>query len=101
LAVATGSSQILDPSGSGSGSEESGGVSADECCLEIQPLPSGLFECPLCYGSVDELQKVSCCRHKACMECWKEYMRVQITESRINITCYQCSKLLHPDGKNS
>lgn len=31
--------------------------------------------------------------------CWEEYLRIQITESRINVSCFQCSKHLHPNGK--
>ncbi|CAG7817278.1 unnamed protein product [Allacma fusca] len=84
----------------GSGSEASDVVTID-CYVEPQPLPNGLFECPLCYAPVEFFSEISCCHHRACSDCWKAYLRIQITESRINITCFQCSKLLHPNDIKS
>lgn len=82
----------------GSSSDGSDAIVVD-CYIEPQLLPNGLYECPLCYAHVDSFPEVSCCYHRACSECWEEYLRIQITESRINITCFQCSKHLHPTGK--
>ncbi|CAL8144143.1 unnamed protein product [Orchesella dallaii] len=79
----------------GSSSDGSDNIVVD-CYTEPQLMPNGLYECPLCYAHVDSFPEISCCYHRACSQCWEEYLRIQITESRINITCFQCSKHLHP-----
>jgi len=80
-------------------SNELSEVVAIDCYIEPQMLPDGKFECPICYGAVESFPDVvSCQNHRACSDCWREYLRIQITESRVNLTCFQCSKPLHPNG---
>lgn len=92
--------QGLDNASGSAGSDNTSDAAVVEIYMEPQLLPDGMYECPLCYAQVASFPKISVCNHRACAECWKEYLRISITESRINITCYHCSKLLHPNGNH-
>lgn len=58
-----------------------------------------LRECPLCY---DELpsgiypQLSLTCGHLSCAGCMVEYLKVEIGESRVDISCPECKERLHP-----
>lgn len=56
-------------------------------------------ECPLCYDvlpSGDEYYPLLNCRHYACRACLENYLMIQISESRTDISCPQCSDSMHP-----
>ncbi|XP_044756294.1 E3 ubiquitin-protein ligase RNF19A-like isoform X2 [Coccinella septempunctata] len=61
-------------------------------------LPASL-ECPLCFAELDleEFFQVASCGHRACLQCLKQYLRVEITESRVIITCHECPEPIHPN----
>lgn len=56
-------------------------------------------ECPLCYDvlpSSDEYYPLLNCKHYACRTCLENYLMIQISESRTDISCPQCSDSMHP-----
>ena len=59
----------------------------------------GPQECPLCF---DELplaefpELLINCNHKSCSSCLEQYLRIEVSESRVDITCPECSERLHP-----
>ncbi|XP_027208003.1 E3 ubiquitin-protein ligase RNF19B [Penaeus vannamei] len=55
-------------------------------------------ECSLCLQEVsaDLFPTLFSCPHSACLPCLKQYLKVEITESRVNISCPQCNELMHP-----
>ncbi|XP_060523951.1 E3 ubiquitin-protein ligase RNF19A-like [Cylas formicarius] len=56
-------------------------------------------ECPLCLAEVasDDFCELSACRHRACISCFQQYLKVEITESRISISCPECLEPMHPN----
>ncbi|XP_028152708.1 E3 ubiquitin-protein ligase RNF19A-like [Diabrotica virgifera virgifera] len=63
-----------------------------------EALPSSL-ECPLCFAELtpEEFCELEACGHRACIPCFQQYLRVEITESRICISCPQCLEPMHPN----
>uniref|UniRef100_A0A2S2NR07 RBR-type E3 ubiquitin transferase n=1 Tax=Schizaphis graminum TaxID=13262 RepID=A0A2S2NR07_SCHGA len=63
----------------------------------------GLLECPLCLAKFDEnyFAKLSTCNHRSCFDCFQQYLRIEICESRVNITCPECSEAMHPNDIQS
>ncbi|XP_053679877.1 E3 ubiquitin-protein ligase RNF19A-like [Anopheles nili] len=56
-------------------------------------------ECPLCYDvlpSSDDYYPLLNCKHYACRACLENYLMIQISESRTDISCPQCSDSMHP-----
>ncbi|XP_065080095.1 E3 ubiquitin-protein ligase RNF19B-like isoform X2 [Ochlerotatus camptorhynchus] len=56
-------------------------------------------ECPLCYDSLpagDEFFSLLNCRHYACRGCLENYLMIEISESRTDISCPQCPESMHP-----
>ncbi|XP_048512751.1 E3 ubiquitin-protein ligase RNF19A-like [Athalia rosae] len=60
---------------------------------------NGLMECPLCLAelSSESFPVVQSCDHRSCYDCYQQYLRVEISESRVNIACPECAELLHPN----
>ncbi|XP_076631422.1 E3 ubiquitin-protein ligase RNF19A [Colletes latitarsis] len=60
---------------------------------------NGLMECPLCLAEfpVDFFPVVQSCHHRSCYDCFQQYLKVEISESRVNIACPECSEPLHPN----
>ncbi|KAL3278117.1 hypothetical protein HHI36_013462 [Cryptolaemus montrouzieri] len=58
------------------------------------------LECPLCLAELgpEDFFEVTNCGHRACIPCLKQYLKVEITESRVCISCPECSEALHPNG---
>jgi E3 ubiquitin-protein ligase RNF19A len=59
-----------------------------------------LVECPLCLQLLPKekfpvLQKP--CTHRSCIDCLWQYFKIEVTESRTNIRCPECSELFHPN----
>ncbi|XP_050295942.1 E3 ubiquitin-protein ligase RNF19A-like [Anthonomus grandis grandis] len=61
--------------------------------------PGHYWECPLCFAelSPDEFCELNGCGHRACVSCFQQYLRVEITESRICISCPECLEPMHPN----
>ncbi|XP_056644385.1 E3 ubiquitin-protein ligase RNF19A-like [Diorhabda sublineata] len=63
-----------------------------------EALPPSL-ECPLCLAELtaEDFCELEGCGHRACISCFKQYLRVEITESRICIACPECLEPMHPN----
>jgi E3 ubiquitin-protein ligase RNF19A len=59
------------------------------------------MECPLCFAELaaEEFWELAGCGHRACISCLQQYLRVEITESRVCISCPECPEPMHPNGK--
>uniref|UniRef100_A0A8C5LXP3 RBR-type E3 ubiquitin transferase n=1 Tax=Leptobrachium leishanense TaxID=445787 RepID=A0A8C5LXP3_9ANUR len=70
----------------------------------VPPPPSptagadSLLECPLCLvrQPPEELPELLSCRHRSCLRCLRQYLRIEITESRVNLRCPECAERLSP-----
>ncbi|XP_064196972.1 E3 ubiquitin-protein ligase RNF19A isoform X2 [Anguilla rostrata] len=62
------------------------------------PGPGAGLECPLCLLTqpCGSFPRLSSCRHRACADCLRQYLRIQISESRVGIACPQCPEALAP-----
>ncbi|VDK89196.1 unnamed protein product, partial [Litomosoides sigmodontis] len=56
------------------------------------------WECPLCFvrQPLANFPRLSCCSHRSCKSCLVQYLQVEIMESRVQLTCPECSELLCP-----
>lgn len=77
---------------------DAGSTSSDTSTSEGHS--GGRRECPLCLQDVsdDLFPTLLSCPHSACLSCLRQYLKVEITESRVNISCPQCNELMHPTG---
>ncbi|XP_058856370.1 E3 ubiquitin-protein ligase RNF19B isoform X2 [Acipenser ruthenus] len=59
---------------------------------------SALLECPLCLvrQPQDRVPEIMTCSHRSCLGCLRQYLRIEITESRVNISCPECAERLNP-----
>ncbi|XP_047455712.1 E3 ubiquitin-protein ligase RNF19A [Mugil cephalus] len=59
---------------------------------------SELLECPLCLlrHSRDNFPDIMTCHHRSCIDCLRQYLRIEISESRVNISCPECSERFNP-----
>ncbi|XP_063041359.1 E3 ubiquitin-protein ligase RNF19B [Engraulis encrasicolus] len=77
-------------SGTGSGSAAGSGSGAGS---------SGeLLECPLCLTRqpAEQLPELQGCRHRSCLGCLRQYLRIEISESRVQLACPECAERLVP-----
>ncbi|XP_028673478.1 E3 ubiquitin-protein ligase RNF19A [Erpetoichthys calabaricus] len=61
--------------------------------------PAGdCLECPLCLLrlSRDRFPEIMTCHHRSCTDCLRQYLRIEISESRVNISCPECSERFNP-----
>ena len=60
---------------------------------------AGSMECPLCLMDrpKDQFPDIMTCEHRSCRECLRQYLKIEITESRVNIACPECAEPLHPN----
>ncbi|XP_058458960.1 E3 ubiquitin-protein ligase RNF19B-like isoform X1 [Malaya genurostris] len=82
--------QSKSTSGSASGGGSSGSAAKSTSSPE---------ECPLCYDTVpvgEEFYSLLNCRHYACRGCLENYLMIEISESRTDISCPQCPESMHP-----
>lgn len=58
-----------------------------------------IWECPLCLAelSPEDFCELNACGHRACVACFQQYLRVEITESRVCIACPECLEPMHPN----
>ncbi|XP_033727041.1 E3 ubiquitin-protein ligase RNF19A-like isoform X1 [Pecten maximus] len=56
-------------------------------------------ECPLCLTErqVEDFPEIMTCHHRSCITCLQTYLKIEITESRINISCPECTEKFHPN----
>ncbi|XP_074543709.1 E3 ubiquitin-protein ligase RNF19A [Halichoeres trimaculatus] len=59
---------------------------------------SELMECPLCLlrHARDRFPDIMTCHHRSCADCLRQYLRIEISESRVNICCPECSERFNP-----
>uniref|UniRef100_U5EF97 RBR-type E3 ubiquitin transferase n=1 Tax=Corethrella appendiculata TaxID=1370023 RepID=U5EF97_9DIPT len=59
---------------------------------------SSTSECPLCYvkEQTEDFYSLLTCKHVACRSCLESYLFIEISESRTDIACPQCSESMHP-----
>uniref|UniRef100_A0A3Q3X5H6 RBR-type E3 ubiquitin transferase n=1 Tax=Mola mola TaxID=94237 RepID=A0A3Q3X5H6_MOLML len=57
-----------------------------------------LEECPLCLLSQPRCHfpRLTSCAHRTCSDCLRQYLRIEISESRVGIACPQCPETLAP-----
>ncbi|XP_047430176.1 E3 ubiquitin-protein ligase RNF19B isoform X2 [Mugil cephalus] len=81
--------------GAGSGST---GVLSLSSSSQDQLLDEHLEECPLCLLSQPRCHfpRLTSCSHRACSDCLRQYLRIEISESRVGIACPQCPETLAP-----
>ncbi|XP_071113813.1 E3 ubiquitin-protein ligase RNF19B-like isoform X1 [Haliotis cracherodii] len=56
-------------------------------------------ECPVCMvdQDLDNFPEIMTCHHRSCRDCLKQYLQIEISESRINIACPECAEKFHPN----
>uniref|UniRef100_A0A4W6F0W8 RBR-type E3 ubiquitin transferase n=1 Tax=Lates calcarifer TaxID=8187 RepID=A0A4W6F0W8_LATCA len=59
---------------------------------------ASLLECPLCLlrHSRENFPDIMTCHHRSCIDCLRQYLRIEISESRVNISCPECSERFNP-----
>lgn len=59
---------------------------------------SNLLECPLCLvrQPAEQLPELLGCSHRSCLCCLRQYLRIEITESRVQLSCPECAERLAP-----
>ncbi|XP_058475506.1 E3 ubiquitin-protein ligase RNF19B isoform X2 [Solea solea] len=59
---------------------------------------AALLECPLCLvcQPADQLPELLGCSHRSCLCCLRQYLRIEITESRVQLSCPECAERLVP-----
>ncbi|KAJ8334921.1 hypothetical protein SKAU_G00405600, partial [Synaphobranchus kaupii] len=57
-----------------------------------------LLECPLCLlrHARDRFPDIMTCQHRSCADCLRQYLRIEISESRVNISCPECAERFNP-----
>ena len=58
-----------------------------------------LKTCAICFNeiSISKFPKLLMCDHRFCSECLRRYIITEIFDSRVNITCPECPKMMHPN----
>lgn len=82
----------------GGPSSGSTGVLSLSSSSQEKLLDEHLEECPLCLLSQPRCHfpRLSSCSHKTCSDCLRQYLRIEISESRVCIACPQCPETLAP-----
>ncbi|XP_036208466.1 E3 ubiquitin-protein ligase RNF19B isoform X3 [Myotis myotis] len=55
-------------------------------------------ECPLCLVRLppERAPRLLSCPHRSCRDCLRHYLRLEISESRVPISCPECNERLNP-----
>ncbi|GMT31269.1 hypothetical protein PFISCL1PPCAC_22566, partial [Pristionchus fissidentatus] len=56
-------------------------------------------ECPLCFNSCPEwafTRLIGCSEHSCCCHCLLKYVQLEVRENRVEVSCFECSSILHP-----
>lgn len=74
------------------------GVLSVSSSSQEQLLDEHLEECPLCLLSQPRCHfpRLTSCSHRTCSDCLRQYLRIEISESRVGIACPQCPETLAP-----
>ena len=58
-----------------------------------------LRECPVCMmeQSLNCFPPIQTCEHRSCLQCLRQYLQIEISESRINVACPECNEQFHPN----
>ncbi|XP_075069981.1 E3 ubiquitin-protein ligase RNF19A [Mixophyes fleayi] len=72
--------------------------SADIGAVVANKQSGDYMECPLCLlrHSKDRFPDIMTCHHRSCADCLRQYLRIEISESRVNISCPECSERFNP-----
>ncbi|XP_056270263.1 E3 ubiquitin-protein ligase RNF19B [Pseudoliparis swirei] len=64
----------------------------------LSPGGAELLECPLCLvrQPAERLPELLGCGHRSCLCCLRLYLRIEITESRVQLSCPECAERLSP-----
>lgn len=67
--------------------------------VDHESISSKTWECPLCLAQLtsDNFPVIHTCHHRSCRDCLRQYLKIEITESRINIACPECAERFHPN----
>ncbi|TRZ02093.1 hypothetical protein DNTS_003251 [Danionella cerebrum] len=74
------------------------GVAYTSSSSSFSASTSELLECPLCLlrHTRDQFPDIMTCHHRSCADCLRQYLRIEISESRVNISCPECSERFNP-----
>ncbi|KAM4704582.1 E3 ubiquitin-protein ligase RNF19A isoform 1-T2 [Rhinophrynus dorsalis] len=74
------------------------GNSSDNGISPASKQSGDFMECPLCLlrYSKDKFPEIMTCHHRSCADCLRQYLRIEISESRVNISCPECSERFNP-----
>ncbi|KAJ8407023.1 hypothetical protein AAFF_G00292990 [Aldrovandia affinis] len=90
---------VAGPASTSSGSASScgGGASCSSSSSSSRP-GAELLECPLCLlrHSRERFPDIMTCQHRSCADCLRQYLRIEISESRVNICCPECAERFNP-----
>ncbi|KAM9617016.1 E3 ubiquitin-protein ligase RNF19B-like isoform 3-T5 [Morphnus guianensis] len=71
----------------------------EEMCIAL-PLGEGreLVECPLCLlpQPPEAFPTLASCDHRSCRACLEQYLRIAVSESRVQVACPHCPAALQP-----
>ncbi|GAB0185193.1 E3 ubiquitin-protein ligase RNF19B-like [Grus japonensis] len=72
---------------------------SEEMCIAL-PLGEGeeLVECPLCLlpQPPEAFPTLASCDHRSCQACLEQYLRIAVSESRVQVACPHCPAALQP-----
>lgn len=73
-------------------------TSSDNGLTSISKQIGDFVECPLCLlrHSKDRFPDIMTCHHRSCVDCLRQYLRIEISESRVNISCPECTERFNP-----
>lgn len=73
-------------------------ASSDNGLTSISKQIGDFIECPLCLlrHSKDRFPDIMTCHHRSCVDCLRQYLRIEISESRVNISCPECTERFNP-----
>lgn len=73
-------------------------TSSDNGLTSISKQIGDFIECPLCLlrHSKDRFPDIMTCHHRSCVDCLRQYLRIEISESRVNISCPECTERFNP-----
>lgn len=73
-------------------------ASSDSGLTSISKQIGDCIECPLCLlrHSKDRFPDIMTCHHRSCVDCLRQYLRIEISESRVNISCPECTERFNP-----
>ncbi|XP_062846779.1 E3 ubiquitin-protein ligase RNF19B [Trichomycterus rosablanca] len=92
--------QLLQPPSPTAASPEPANADSAEPLSSSEASLGGqeLLECPLCLVCQprDQLTELLGCSHRSCLCCLRQYLRIEITESRVQLSCPECAERLAP-----